>query len=310
MQDLKIHAASEAELIEAHRNVFDIWSKGLPREEHIKSRLNSPKHTLARWYVGTLDGRVVVSLGFYPLLFSYRSERIPGGAIGSVYTVPEFRGQGFAPALLRWVEQHERGLGARISLLYSDIGVDYYQRLGYAACPALEGWLDPRSSELQESAYRLDEISAAERWPELARLYATYHEAMPLCIARDEAYWQALLARFPEERFFVLADRNDAWHGYLRLACKDNAWRITDYALADQSLELAEELYALAISLASEQNATRFGGWLPDHPSARQFFDLTPRKTEITMLKSLSDACPLDDVMLELASRFCEIDHV
>ena len=41
--NLKIHAASDDELAAAHRNVFDIWSKGLPLEDHVRSRLNSPR---------------------------------------------------------------------------------------------------------------------------------------------------------------------------------------------------------------------------------------------------------------------------
>ena len=133
---------------------------------------------------------------------------------------------------------------------------------------------------------------------------------MPLSIARNDAYWQALLERFPEERFFAPRRPPGGWQGYVRLGTSGTTWRITDYALADQSLELAEAFYAAAIVLAKEGGAERFGGWLPDHPSAMQFFDLTPRKTEITMLKSLDSRRPLDDEMAELASRFCEIDHV
>jgi hypothetical protein len=66
--DLTIHAASDEELAAAHRNVFDIWSKGLPLEDHVRSRLNSPSHSRATWFVGCLEGRVVVSLGCYPLI--------------------------------------------------------------------------------------------------------------------------------------------------------------------------------------------------------------------------------------------------
>ena len=69
MSDLDIHSASHDELLAAHRNVFDIWSMGRPLEAHLQYRLNSPSHGRARWYVGTLDGRVVVSLGCYPIAF-------------------------------------------------------------------------------------------------------------------------------------------------------------------------------------------------------------------------------------------------
>ncbi len=309
--DLQIHAASHDEQAAAHANVFDIWSKGLPLAEHVRARLDSPKHRLAQWYVGCLDGRVVVSLGCYPLAFVWRGERVRGFAIGSLYTVGEVRGRGFAPRLLDWVERRQRAAGAALGLLYSDIDPDYYARLGYALCPSLEGWIDPRTfSPERPPAHHLELLAAEPHLPELAALYAEYHGATPLSIARDRQYWQALLARAPDDRFYRLADDRHGWHGYLRLAQTGTAWRITDFALGDQSLELAEELYAAALLMAGQDGVERFGGWLPDHSSARQFFDLTPRRTEITMIKSLDEDRPLDDEAVELASRFCEIDHV
>jgi predicted acetyltransferase len=308
---LDMHAASAEELAAAHRNVFDIWSKGLPLEEHVRSRVESPKHRLAQWYVGTLDGRVVVSLGCYPLTFHYRGGLVPGFSIGSVYTVGEFRGQGFAPQLLDWVEKREAANGAAIGLLYCDINPDYYARLGYSLCPSLEGWIDPRTVAASPAGgHRLVEIDAAERLPELAKLYTGYHGTVPLAIARDQSYWRALLERFTDDRFFAFEDRAGGWHGYVRLGRAGDTLRITDYALEDQSLELAEEFYAATIALARDEGASQFGGWLPDHPSAMQFFELTPRKTEITMVKSLDTSRPIDAEMIELASRFCEIDHV
>jgi predicted acetyltransferase len=309
--ELDIHEASPDELAAAHGNVFDIWSKGLPFAEHIAARLASPKHKLATWYVGTIESKVAVSLGAYPLKFNYRDQLIPGFSIGSVYTVKQMRGRGYAPQLLAWVEDRERQRGARFGLLYSDIDPNYYARLGYKLCPSLEGWLDPRRvASPQTLPYQLIEFDAQQRWPELARLYTRYHGAMPISIARDDAYWKALLERFPEERFYALVDRAGGLQGYVRIGIRGVQWRITDYALADQSLELAEAFYAAAIDLAKHGGAEQVGGWLPDHPSSRQCFELHNRRTEVTMLKSLDAALPLDAEMLELASRFCEIDHV
>ncbi|MEX0676819.1 MAG: GNAT family N-acetyltransferase [Pirellulales bacterium] len=308
---LDIHAASPDELIAAHRNVFDIWSKGLSLEEHVRYRLNSPKHHLAAWYVACVDGRVVVSLGAYPLRFRIRGEEVPGIAIGSVYTLAEFRRRGFARQLLAWVEHQSRKKGAAISLLYSDIRPDYYANMGYILCPSFEGWRDPRGiSPPDVMTHRLVEIPAASHLDELANLYSCYHGAAPLSIARDAPYWNALLQRFEDDRFFALTDERGQWKGYVRLGRKDSSWRITDYALADQSSALAEKLYAATISLAVENGAQRVGGWLPEVPAAREVFELAPRQTEITMIKSLSPEHPFDDEQVASTSRFCEIDHV
>ncbi len=205
---LDLHVASHDELIAAHRNVFDVWSKGLPLEEHLQSRLDSPKHRLATWYVGCIAGQVVVSLGGYPLQFHVRGRVVPGVAIGSVYTLTEFRGRGIAPRLLAYVEQQQQAAGCVLSLLYSDIDPNYYARLGYTLCPSLEGWRAPGDDLGRvDSQHRLIEISPAEHIPELTRLYADYHGVLPLAIARNTGYWKALLERSPEDRFFAPGQR-------------------------------------------------------------------------------------------------------
>jgi GNAT superfamily N-acetyltransferase len=309
---LDIHPAAPDEIVAAHRNVFDIWSKGLSLDEHVRFRLASPKHRLATWYVGCIERRVVVSLGAYPLRFQIRGEEVPGIAIGSVYTLREFRRRGFAAQLLAWVEDQSRQNGAVLSLLYSDIKPDYYANMGYALCPSFEGWREVRP--MQDKAgfgQQLVEIDAASHLDELMNLYTGYHGAAPLSIARDAPYWKALLRRFADDRFYALVVKGrSGWKGYLRLSRKDPAWRITDYALADQSLVWPDQLYASTFALAAHSGAERVGGWLPDIASTRKLFDLSPRRTEITMIKSLSNMHPLDDELVAATDRFCEIDHV
>lgn len=308
---LAIHAASPDEVAAAHRNVFDIWGKGLPLAEHVRFRLDSPKHRLATWYVGCIDGRVVVSLGAYPLRFRIRFAEVPGIAIGSVYTLADYRRRGFAGQLLAWVEDQTRQNGAAISLLYSDIDPSYYAQRGYVTCPSFEGWRDPNANWPGDaSAHRLIEFDAASHLSALMKLYRGYHGAMPLAIARDEPYWHALLKRSADERFFALLDRNGEWSGYVRLGGQIAAWRITDFALAEQSDELAGRLYAAILVLARKQGAERVGGWLPHSHAAEQFFSLTPRRTEITMVKSLCVEHSLGDELIAASDRFCEIDHV
>lgn len=309
--DLDIHPATNEELVAAHQNVFDIWSKGLPLADHVRYRLDSPSHSRATWFVGVLDGRVVASLGCYPLRFRVRGEVLPGIAIGSLYTLGEFRGRGLAPRLLEWVENHARRQQVALSALYSDIDPDYYARLGYVLCPSWEGWSDPRDvSPSPVASSRLIAFAPQEHLPAIMKLYADYHGAAPLSIARDAEYWSAVLKKNASDEFYALQDASGAWLGYVRIGRKADAWRITDFALADPSDVLAERLYAALLELARSGGASRVGGWLSDSAAAKKFFTLTPRKTEITMLKPLHDSVALGKELIGPTSRFCEIDHV
>jgi predicted N-acetyltransferase YhbS len=309
---LNIHEATGDEVAAAHRNVFDIWSKGRPLDEHVAYRLASPSHRQATWYVGCLDGRVVVSLGSYPLRFRLRGESLSGIAIGSVYTLGEFRGRGFAGELLAWVGNQAQHAGAALSVLFSDIDPGYYARRGYALCPSWCGWSDPCEAPAAAArpTHRLVPISAQEDLPAIRRLYADYHGWAPLSVERTDEYWAMILQKFPGDEFFALEDVHGAWAGYARLGRKDDHWRITDFALADQSAALAEHFYAAVLALGATGGARRVGGWLPDSEAARKFFELEPRGVEITMIKPLAWSGKLDKEVLSSTSRFCEIDHV
>ena len=251
---LDIHPASHDERVAAHRNVFDIWSKGLPLADHIAGRLDSPTHRRAEWFVGTLDGQVVVSLGGYRVRFRLDGQELPGIAIGSVYTVREARGRGFAPQLIEWVENRKRAEQTALSVLYSDIDPDYYARLGYVLCPSLEGWCDPRA-QAPAATHRLVEISPGDHLPAVKKLYAEYHGAAPLSIARDDDYWAMVLEKFAVDRSYALLASGGDWAGYVRIARKDDGWRITDYALANQSDELAEAMYAAVFALRAQRGS-------------------------------------------------------
>ena len=142
------------------------------------------------------------------------------------------------------------------------------------------------------------------------KLYADYHGAMPLSVARDAEYWTAILQKYTDDKFYALEGQDGNWLGYLRIGRKADAWRITDFALADQSESLAEALCAALVELAREGGAGRVGGWLPDSGAANLFFAPTQRRIEITMIKRLAWSGKLTDELIAGTSRFCEIDHV
>jgi GNAT superfamily N-acetyltransferase len=307
--ELDIHAASPEEVAAAHRNVFDIWSKGLPLDEHVRYRLNSPTHGRAQWFVGCVAGRVVVSLGGYPVRFCLEGRELRGIAIGSVYTVSDMRGKGYAPRLIAWVENQQRSAGGGLSVLYSDIEPQYYARQGYVLCPSFEGWRDT-SLESPPSAHALTPFDPHEQLASMRQMYASYHGAAPLSIARDDAYWTMMLEKFADDAFYALPAGGGAWAGYVRVGRKGDAWRITDYALAEPSDALAARMHAELLALARACGAKRVGGWLPDSGPARALFALAPRRAEITMIKPLDAGLTLSSAAVASTSRFCELDHV
>ncbi len=309
--ELDIHAASADEIVAAHHNTFDIWNQGRNLEDHIQHRLRSPTHRAAEWFVGVAGGQVVTSLAAHPVQFLVERETIPGIAIGSVYTVPRARGQAYAPELIGWVEAHKRQQGAGMSVLYSDIKPDYYARLGYVLCPSWEGYREVQGEWPGPApTHRLVPFAINERLPLVKQTYAAYHGAMPLSIARNDAYWSMMLEKFSADTFHALEDAGGSWAGYVLVGQRGETWRIVDYALIDQSGVLAEQLIRALDVAARAAGASRFGGWLPDIAATRAHFELQPRQAEITMVKPLAWNGTLSPEMVASVGRFCELDHV
>jgi predicted N-acetyltransferase YhbS len=346
---VRYHAADDAQRLAAFANVFDVWPMADTLEEHIARRQQSVQHRYARWYVGTRGTEVVVSLACYPMQFAVHGEIVPGIAIGSVHTRADCRGQRLAPGLLQHVEREAAQHGARLSLLYSDIGTKYYARLGYQACPSWEvaDSADPpchrpspaadavRSDQPpQASTPRLQDAtwpSQPHRFPsepptactlrlqtcdprahsaELRRWYAEYHGALALCVVRDAAYWEHLLQRRAADRWFWLCDASGAPWGYLRCTLAGDRVRISDYALCNDDEASFRRLCQAVRAALGGLLPPRLGGWLPQRPATREYFALRPRAREITMLKPLDDRLCLDDAARQAANYFCEIDHV
>jgi len=322
---LDIHPASPAEREASFHNTHDVWSRGLPLDEHVALRLKSPLHRRANWYVGCLDGQVVTSLAVHPLEFQLRGRRLQGFGIGSVHTLAAYRRRGLAPRLLAWVEDYRRRAGDQLSLLYSDIDPDFYARLGYQRAPALRGWCDRQRQERlvgdladasRERSPRLERFEGRSGLAEMQRLYEAFHRGRPLSIARTDEYWAHLFERQPDDEYYWVINPSGSRFGYVRLKPKNNELSFVDYGFdqpANNQMVVQATyavLFRLLVELAHARGAERLGGWMPDLPIAERWFAVTPRTDEIPMFKPLDRTVQLDPEALAGTDCFCELDHV
>lgn len=309
---LDVHPADETEKRAAFRNVHDVWGRGLSVEQHVQRRLASVQHNRAQWFVGCCGGEVAASLGVYPQRFRCRGAVVPGIAIGAVHTRAEFRRRGFARELVLEVERLvHAATGAAISLLYSDIKPGYYARLGYVQCPARAADFDPRDEALDGAAAQAVELtltrhSPAEALPVMADLYAAAHADLPLSIHRDDDYWRFLSRKSPHDDVYLCGPSGSPF-GYLRLAIEGTTMTLRDVVAKPGSLA---GLLNATVALARQRGLQRVWGWLPQLPPEFAPFTIRQRPDEITMLKSLSDAVPIDAAITAAADWFHELDHV
>lgn len=279
-------------------------------EDHLKYRLEYPKHRNATWYVGTLGGQVVVGLGCYQFDFRVRGEVIPGFAFGEVHTRAEYRGRGYAPKLLDSVEQHQKAQGRVLGMLYSDINPEYYHRLGYELCPSNEGWADPISTTAYTSPHELIPFERQGEATNMAGIYAAYHAGRAISVERSTEYWNYLLSRNPKDEFYWIENSADERVGYVRVSTGEKTLLLRDLALVSDDSALRRDALAAIIQLGAARSASRVGGWMADTPLHRELFAVESRRRELTMLKSLRPDLLLTADIIAAVDHFQEIDHV
>lgn len=120
-------------------DTYGLWGDGLSRKAYglwnlaqMKTRWG--KANLAR--VGLVDGdQVMVSAKRYlfDAVIAGQPTRVLG--IGAVFTPESRRGQGLAPRLIEAMIADGQARGCMVALLFSEIGADYYTRLGFTVVP-------------------------------------------------------------------------------------------------------------------------------------------------------------------------------
>jgi predicted N-acetyltransferase YhbS len=133
---MEIRAAKESELeelFELQRAVFRPNEDALPRyrayvEEETTYRLDQSR-------VVVVEGRIVGHLRVWERTIRVRGEKLRAAGIGSLLTLPEYRGRGIARALLEDTENYLLESDYDLGLLFTIIGTPYYEALGWTVIP-------------------------------------------------------------------------------------------------------------------------------------------------------------------------------
>jgi predicted N-acetyltransferase YhbS len=120
--------ARPEEMEEVYRMGYDAWADGDGVDAYLASCAASPKYARGRWLVLEEGGTLLSSLIVYDL-------GGPAAGLGSIATAPERRGRGYASALVGAAAGAIEGAGKRRVFLFSDIGPEFYERLGFRVLP-------------------------------------------------------------------------------------------------------------------------------------------------------------------------------
>jgi len=124
------------------RGVQPIWGGGLSPERFVafQRRLADSREAGQRYHLfGLFEGdRLLSAMKTYDLRGSYAGAPLRLLGIGAVYTPPALRRRGHARRMLELAIDDHRSRGYEAAILFSDIGGEYYERLGFRAIESEE----------------------------------------------------------------------------------------------------------------------------------------------------------------------------
>lgn len=110
---------------------FDAWNDGLSYEKYLAACRGSKKYQAGTWYVLIENEQILSSLVVYQNLFGLQDGCF---GIGSVATLPSFRGKGYDSNLVNLVKADLFAQqNCKAIFLHSDIDHQFYSRFGFIA---------------------------------------------------------------------------------------------------------------------------------------------------------------------------------
>lgn len=130
------HAPVLARIMEA---TYPIWNEGLSFDGYVRWNLVQGKTPWGTAHLSRValmdDDTVLASAKWYDIEARLDGKPVRILGIGAVFTPAAERGRGRAPELLAQMMAKAAGEGYDAAVLFSEIGAEYYERLGFAVIP-------------------------------------------------------------------------------------------------------------------------------------------------------------------------------
>jgi GNAT superfamily N-acetyltransferase len=300
---------------------YAVWSDGLNLADYVAFNLAQMESAWGRERYRFLAGwneagELLSSLKLFSLPASLDGRPVRVAGIGAVFTPADRRGKGHAAALVEGALVRARESGCELALLMSEIGGDFYARLGFTALPAQEaaclaflpvpwpkepGWVadgDPFSQVEGLRPYVEVDRDAVIALREAAAAGQRFHLRRDRP-AWDQALFKATLGQGLRSdgplRIWVV-ERGGTVRAYviLKEARAGLSWREHGAAAGDESCLI--DLFWSSLAHARRCNLGRIDAWqLPDAIAERRLYPVArrPLRDPVIMTRALDPSRPV-----------------
>ena len=285
-------------------NTFPIWNEGLTRAAYghwNKAQLRTPwgSRNLKRFALLADDGSLLASAKRYRIDVSLDGRDGWMAGLGAVFTPESRRGQGHATRLLETLVERERAAGALLAALFSEIGADFYARLGFQTVPIDEVTV----TVVRQGGSPAMLVRAGEErdLPHIATMHATRAAATRFALRRDPSLVGYALSKkrllaglgppgLRQVEFFV-AEEGMAAVAYVILSENANGWTLEEAGDRDPAGARLGAMLQVLLAREPAHQTPLIRAWWPRSMPVPPQIQLTDRidARDLFMVRPLAD---------------------
>ena len=226
-------------------------------------------YRLPQTRVVVVNDRVVSTLRVWERRMRVGASLVTMGGIGGVCTHPNYRGVGYASALMRDTIDYLRTTGCDLGVLFTIIPEAFYRRLGWTSLP-LHGFnitCNASTREADSSEWQVTDFNPETDLDAVAALYDLTNAKQSGTIARTRAYWDMAPSRIRGVLPTVIAHQNGYIGGYLNYGIGEKRAEVCEVGYAPDNPPVLDALVSHFLRACESQKVEKINGRFPSqHP--------------------------------------------
>jgi GNAT superfamily N-acetyltransferase len=301
-----------AKLVEAEGRILDrilddtyaIWNDGLTRPAYARFYVAQAATPWGRKHLrrfALVDGDdVVASAKVYRFEALVDTKPIEVVGLGAVFTAPAARSRGAARELIHQLLENAAADGADLALLFSEIGPEYYARLGFDAIATTDRQLRVTESTRYGAPMTMVRGGDNRDYADIVAQGRTRAEPYRFHLSRDrdllhfaiakKRLFAGLSAPGVRATHFLIAEEGASAAAYVVLSARGHVWTLEEMGDRDPTGARAGAILQALIARDPAEKRPAIGAWLPEKFLPPQLTVIGEKPSaEVMMIKSLGD---------------------
>ncbi len=292
-------------LVRILEDTYDTWHDGLTRPAYGRfyaAQVGLPWGRAHLRRVALVDGdEVLASTKVYTLDAVLDGVPMKVAGLGAVFTSPSSRKRGAARELIEKVLEQAAAEGADLALLFSEIGPDYYAKLGFIPIETTDLQLRVTESTRYGAPMTMVRGGDDRDLADIASMCHTRAEPFRFHLTRDRDLIhfaiarKRLLAGFgtlgAREAHFFIAEEGASAVAYVVISVHGNAWTIEEAGDRDPNGARLGAILQALIARAPSEKRPSIRAWLPEGFLPPQVMKIGEKPSaEVMMVRALTPA--------------------